>query len=220
MRIELTLYCPELVPFDHLPMLKSAFHRWTGFNPALHGGTALYSLSWLRGGRGEQQGLRFSKGAAWTISAHDPAILREILESILADSTLPHHDLRVVDVIWRSTPRFSAGRQSFQLLSPILVKHQTGRTILHLLYDDPKADDILTKTLRYKLRLAGLDDTGAEVAFDRAFETPKTKLFRYGKVLCRANFCPVIVTGTAEQIGFAWTVGIGHSTGIGCGALK
>ena len=108
------------------------------------------------------------------------------------------------------------------LASPILAKgrpDEAGR-VRHYLYDDPETDAILTATLRHKLRQAGLDDTGAAVRFDPAhLATAKTKLFRYKQVQCKGSICPVLVRGTSEQIQFAWEVGVGHSTGIGCGAL-
>ena len=49
--------------------------------------------------------------------------------------------------------------------------------------------------------------------------TAKSKLFRYKQVQCRASVCPVLVSGSAEQIRFAWEVGVGHSRGSGWGAL-
>ena len=61
---------------------------------------------------------------------------------------------------------------------------------------------------------------GAAVRFDPAhLATAKTKLFRYKQVQCKGSICPVLVSGSTEQIQFAWEVGVGHSTGIGCGAL-
>lgn len=210
-----------VVPFDHLSTLKSAFHRWSGHNPALHDGMSLYSLSWLHGGRGGPGGLRFPNGAAWSISAPDPDLLRKVLAAILADPDLPGHQMRVTDATWRAIPEFESGQRVFRLLSPVLVK----QTLLppattHLLYDNPLADEILTDSLRHKLRLTGRDESGVSVAFDRTYSGAKTKLFRYKQVQCRANMCPVLISGSAAQLAFAWCVGVGHSTGLGCGALQ
>ena len=53
MRLHLYLEATQTVPFDYLPALKSAFHRWSGHNEALHDGLSLYSFGWLHGVEGE-----------------------------------------------------------------------------------------------------------------------------------------------------------------------
>lgn len=60
----------EVVPFNHLPVLTGALHKWLGPNQE-HGGLSLYSFSWLQGGRATRNGLRFDDGATWMISALD-----------------------------------------------------------------------------------------------------------------------------------------------------
>lgn len=221
MRLNLYLEASQALPFDHLPTLKGAFHRWAGHNDDLHDGLSLYSLSWLRGGRGGRGGLRFPDGAHWCLSAHDPALIHALVGGVVRDPDLGL-GLRVRDARLQAPPDFQDGEQSFRVLSPVFIKWETekGRPADHLLYDDPRADQVLTDTLRRKLRQAGLDDTGAAVRFDRAYAGAKTKLFQYKQVQCRASQCPVVVSGTAAQIRFAWCVGVGHSTGLGCGALE
>jgi len=226
MRLELTLACPDVLPFEHLPALKGAFHRWTGHSPALHDAISLYSFSWLRGAKGGSGGLSFPTGAQWSISAPDPHLVRGLLAAVVSDPSLHAYGLRVTDAQLRAVPVFPAGEHLFRLLSPVFVKQQLHdeqgqpRPAEHLLYDNPAADARLTETLQHKLRQAGLSDAGVRVAFDRRYPAPKVKLFSYHDVHGRASFCPVLVTGTAEQLRFAWCVGIGHSTGIGCGALQ
>ena len=56
MRLHLYLEATSTLPFDYLPTLKSAFHRWAGHNEALHDGLSLYSYAWLRGGRAGRGG--------------------------------------------------------------------------------------------------------------------------------------------------------------------
>lgn len=221
MRLHLYLTAAGPVPFDHLPALKGAFHRWLGHNDNLHDGLSLYSLSWLRGGRGGRGGLFFRDGAHWSISAHDPQLIHALVGGVVREPTLGQ-GLTVRDVQLLTPPAFPDGEQWFRVLSPVFVKWEAepGKPADHLTYDDPRTDELLTATLRHKLRQAGLDDTGATVHFDRAYPGSKTKLFAYKKVQCRASMCPVIVTGTAEQIRFAWCVGVGNSTGLGCGALE
>ena len=224
MRLYLHLEAPQLVPFDYLPTLKSAFHLWTGHNEQLHHGLSLYSYSWLSGGRAGRGGIRFPQGAEWCISAHDRAVVYEAVQGVVRQSQLGL-GLRVLDARMQEAPAFAAGEQAFRVASPVFIKHLPAETKLgspadHLLPGHELADELLTATLRHKLRQAGLDDTGAAVRFDPAFiGTAKTKLFKYKQVQCRGSICPVLVSGTAEQIQFAWEVGVGHSTGIGCGAL-
>jgi len=221
MRLNLYLTAEQSLPFEHLTALKGAFHRWLGHNDDLHNGLSLYSLSWLRGGRVGRGELWFRDGAHWSISAHDPHVIHTLVGAVIREPDLGL-GLRVRDAQLLAPPSFQDGEQWFRVLSPVFVKWETekGQPADHLTYADPRADELLTTTLRHKLRQAGLADTGAAVRFDRAYTGAKTKLFRYKKVQCRASQCPVIVTGTAEQIRFAWCVGVGNSTGLGCGALE
>ena len=222
MRLQLYLTAPQAVPFDHLTALKGAFHRWLGHNEELHDGLSLYSLSWLRGGRAGRGGLWYRDGAHWSISAHDPQLIHALIGGVIREPNLGL-GLTVRDARLLTPPPFQDGEQWFRVLSPVFIKWETepGKPADHLTYQDgDRADEQLTATLRHKLRQAGLDDSGAAVRFDRDYAGAKTKLFRYKQVQCRASQCPVIVTGTAEQIRFAWCVGVGNSTGLGCGALE
>jgi CRISPR-associated endoribonuclease Cas6 len=222
LRLHLYLDAPSVVTFDHLPALKGAFHRWTGHNPGLHDGLSLYSFSWLRGGRGTRGGLRFEQGAHWSISAYDPDVIFKAANGAFNDRDLGL-GLVVQDAQIIRPPDFEVGEQHFRVLSPVFIKDEVGKgkPADHLLPSNPRADELLTETLRHKLRKAGLDDMGATVRFDPAYiATAKTKTFQYKAVRCRASVCPVLVSGTAEQIKFAWCVGVGHSTGIGCGCLE
>ena len=221
MRLQLYLEAPERVPFDYLPTLKSAFHRWAGHNEALHEGLSLYSYAWLRGGRAGRGGIHFSEGANWFISAPDEDLIHELVSGVVRAPEIGL-GLTVRDVRMQRAPAFTAGEQPFRVASPVFIKHETARDTPadHLLASHPLADELLTATLRRKLRQAGLDDAGATVRFDPAhIASAKTKLFRYKQVQCRGSICPVLVNGSAGQIQFAWEVGVGHSTGIGCGAL-
>jgi len=221
MRLHLYLTTDQTVPFDYLPTLKSAFHLWTGHNDALHNSLSRYSYSWLRGGRAGRGGIRFQEGAQWFISAPDREIIHTIISGVLRAPEISL-GLRVQDVRMQEAPAFAAGEQPFRVASPVFIKQETerGKPADHLLPGHPLADELLTITLRHKLRQAGLDDTGAAARFDPAYvATAKSKLFKYKQVQCRGSICPVLVSGSSEQIAFAWEVGVGHSTGIGCGAL-
>jgi CRISPR-associated endoribonuclease Cas6 len=221
MRLHLYLQAATSLPFDYLPALKGAFHGWTGHRPDLHDGLSRYSYSWLHGGRAGRGGIRFAEGASWFISAPDRALIYELVSGIVRAPDIGL-GLRVQDVRLQEAPEFAAGEQPFRVASPVFIKYETERDkpADHLLPGHALADELLTATLRHKLRQAGLDDAGAAVRFDPAhIATAKSKLFTYKQVQCRGSICPVLVSGSAEQIQFAWEVGVGHSTGIGCGAL-
>ena len=223
MRLYLHLHAtrPEPVSFNHLPALVGAFHGWLGHHNALHDALSPYSLSWLQGARPARTGLHFPEGARWFISAPDEGLIHGLAGGILRQPDLDC-GLRVVDVQFVPTPRFEAGEMGFRVASPVLVKHQPPELrgpADHLRYDDPRAAALLTHTLHRKLAAAGLPPDGAAVRFDADYPRPRTKMVTYKNVGNRANECPVIVTGSAEQIAFAWNVGVGHSTGLGFGSL-
>ena len=221
MRLHLYLAAPPAIPFDYLATLKSAFHRWAGHDHSLHEGLSLYSYSWLHGGRAGRRGIHFTEGANWFISAPDEALIHELVSGVVRAPALDL-GLAVRDVRMQRAPEFVAGEQPFRVAGPVFIKHEVekGNPADHLLPGHPLADELLTATLRHKLRQAGLADTGAAVRFDPAYiASAKSKLFQYKQVQCRGSICPVLVSGSAEQIQFAWEVGVGHSTGIGCGAL-
>lgn len=221
MRLHLYLTAPPAVPFDYLATLKNTFHLWTGHNDALHDGLSRYSYSWLHGGRAGRGGIRFAEGAQWFISSPDREVIHTIISGVLRAPEIGL-GLRVQDARMQEAPEFAAGEQPFRVASPVFIKHEVehGKPADHLLPGHALADELLTATLRHKLRQAGLNDVGAAVRFDPAhLATAKSKLFRYKQVQCRGSICPVLVSGSIEQIQFAWEVGVGHSTGIGCGAL-
>ena len=218
MRIHLkTTTNKQLLPFDHLPYLVGAFHKWLGENE-IHGDLALHSLSWLKGGERKANGLHFPNGATWFISAYSDDVIKKVIAGIRKS---PQICLGMVvrEVIIQETPIFESPKL-FTVNSPVLVKsHQDSRQ-KHLAFDDPQATEVLTNVLKNKLAKAGLSGDGVKVYFKTDSDFAKQKLVNYRGVGNKANYCPVMVEGTPEQIGFAWNVGIGHSTGIGFGALN
>ncbi len=207
------------VPFDYPVKLVGALHKWIGRNEA-HDALSLYSFSWLQ--RGEavgKAGIDFPFGARWFISAYDVDLVKKIVGGILDDPEVAF-GMRVETVTLQETPRFSSASTRFLLGSPVLIKRNTENGQRHYLYFEKEADDLLTETLHRKLRQAGLPTAGASVRFDRNTTIARTKLSTYRGIQNRVSYCPVIVEGTPEQIGFAWDVGVGNSTGIGFGSLQ
>lgn len=220
MRLKITLTPNrEIVPFNHLPVLAGALHKWLGTN-TYHGELSLYSYSWLQGARASKNGLNFPKGAYWYISALDDDFLMRSIKGILKDGEM-RWGMKVERAEVLPTPDFpDYGEVRFLVASPVFIKRklENGDT-KHYLYTDIESDALLTETLQHKLRTAGLSDEGVQVRFDRDYPKAKTQLVRYRDINNRCSYCPVFVKGTKEQLVFAWTVGMGNSTGVGFGAL-
>lgn len=219
MRIHLKLTAnTQPVSFDHLPFLVGTFHKWLGENN-IHGDLSLYSFSWLKGGKKTPKGLDFENGATWFISAYDDSTIKQLISGIRESSDVCF-GMKVKEITIQETPNFDS-RKIFSVNSPVLIKsHESEqKQQKHLSFVEIESDEVLTRTLVHKLERAGLDSQGVKVYFDRSYAFAKMKLVSYRGIGNRTNVCPVIVEGTPEQIGFAWNVGIGHSTGIGFGAI-
>jgi CRISPR-associated endoribonuclease Cas6 len=209
----------SLVPFDHLPSLVGAFHKWAGVNNLVHDEVSLYSFSWLKGGKAVSgKGLHFPSGAQWMIGVYDPQLLKTVIQGILEDPVI-NFGLTVRDVTLQEAPHFGT-EKIFSVASPVLVKKKReDGSIHHCLYHETESDGLLTRVLQTKLRAAGLKDESASVSFYRDYPVPKTHKINYKNIESKASTCPVLITGKPETLAFAWDVGVGHSTGIGFGAL-
>lgn len=218
MRLYLTLSPnSQLVPYAYQRFLVGAFHKWMGEN-VLHDDLSLYSLSWLTGGKATGGGLNFRNGTTWFISSSDEQIIKHTLQGITSDPEVAF-GMRVKEAMIRETEDFGTEHR-FLVNSPILVKTRVDDEQKHLSYEDVASDLVLTNLLKSKLTKAGIDSQGVNVQFDRSYVHAKQKLVLYRGIGNKANICPVIVTGSREQVTFAWKVGLGHSTGIGFGALN
>jgi CRISPR-associated endoribonuclease Cas6 len=131
-----------------------------------------------------------------------------------------------VEVI--AAPIFPNGvsEQRFLVASPVFASRsipnldkKSGYEKKHYLFSDPESDALLTETLQHKLTVAGLPAAGATVRFDRTSRQAKSQKVTYRDIENMCSYCPVFIKGTPEQLSFAWTVGVGNSTGIGLGSL-
>lgn len=221
MRLYLTLSSSrEAAPFNHLPVLAGALHKWLGPNE-VHDGLSLYSFSWLQGAVASSQGLRFPKGATWFISATDGEFLSRSIQGIFADPHL-RWGMQVTQANFVLPPDFSEQAEvRFLLASPVFIKRGLpDGSDKHYLYTDPESDDLLSETLQHKLRVAGLPHEGAAVRFDRSYAKAKTQLLSYRGIENKCSYCPVFIKGSPQQLAFAWTVGVGNSTGVGFGSVQ
>jgi CRISPR-associated endoribonuclease Cas6 len=206
----------QVVPFDYQVNLVGALHKWLGVNE-YHDNMSLYSLSWLLGSRVQGKGLTFPNGADWFISSPDEVFIKKILRGIMEDSSVCF-GMSVKDVMIKETPAFDS-KQRFSVASPIFIKRSFEKKHTFFYYNQVESDVHLTETLQSKLKKSGLSIEGVKVRFDRDYSNAKVKVVNYKGINNKASICPVIVEGTPEQIGFAWDVGLGNSTGIGFGSL-
>jgi CRISPR-associated endoribonuclease Cas6 len=123
----------------------------------------------------------------------------------------------IASIELKETPVFST-KETFFAISPVLVNEKATtdkkENHKHLTYEDNASSECLTRTMKWKLRQAGIPDDGVRVYFDKLMQQPRTKIVEYDRTKYRVNFCPVTVEGTPEQVAFAWNVGVGNSTGI------
>lgn len=207
----------SIVPYDYQHYLTGAIHKWLGIN-AYHDRLSLYSFSWLQGAKASSQGLEFSKGATWFISAHEVDFIKRLIAGIQEDPFIAF-GMQVVSVTIQDTPDFG-NQYTFMPASPIFIKRKFDQEDKYFLFDDPQSAQYLTDTLSNKLSKAGLDDPSLLVYFERTAFPARTKMVHYKGIGIRGSHCPVTIHGQPSSLGFAWNVGLGNSTGIGFGSLK
>lgn len=208
-----------IVPFDYIPMMVGAIHKWIGSKNDLHGKMSLYTFSWLKGAQKVKSGFNFPHGASFFISAHDEKLIKQIIKRAMDQPEL-FFGMSIKEISLVSSPSFEREEAWFPVASPVLIKRKEENRVNHYLFSDPKSDELLTESIAKKMSLAGLDSTGLSISFDRSYHAAKTKVVNYNGIKNKGNVCPVIVKGSPEQIEFVWNVGVGNSTGIGFGALN
>ncbi len=207
----------KTVPYTYQRNLVGTLHKWIGKNE-VHDDLSLYSLSWLSGGKGYKNGLEFKTGACWYISSPNTDLIKKIISGIQEDPTVAY-GMRVNEITIKETPLFPNPHR-FYLDTPVFVKRRVGDKDVHYTFQDKDIDNLMTETLKSKLREAGKNIDNISVKFDKSYHHPKTKLIQFKGINNKANYCPVVLEGDPEAIAFAWDVGIGNCTGIGFGALQ
>lgn len=216
MRLSLTLRTTrKVIPFTYQHELVRSFHRHLPDN-LVHDDISLYSLSWLRGGEKRGEGLYFAKGAFWDITFYHDELAKQFLIGILKDKDIAF-GMSAVDVNVIDAPSFGTMAR-FLVQSPVLLKHTVEDKTRHIIYNEPDANEILTIAMKSKLIKAGLKPE-IDLRFDTEYSQAKTKLVDIKGVKNRASFCPVIGEGSPDVLAFVWSVGLGHSTGSGFGAV-
>lgn len=207
----------QTVPFNYQSKLVGTLHKWLGRNE-LHGRLSFYSFSWLSCAERAGNGLTFPQGSQLFVSFYDSNQAQLMVGSILNDPDL-FCGLEVTNV-WLYPDPDLENQTVFEPASPIFIHRRIGNRTRHFTFNDPEADELLKETLARKMQQAGLpEDDTLRIRFDASDPRKKTKVVHYREIQNKANLCRVIVEGKPETKAFAWTVGLGSSTGIGFGAL-
>jgi CRISPR-associated endoribonuclease Cas6 len=206
------------ISFNYQSYLTGTIHKWLGYNEH-HGALSLYSFSWFENVTIiKNTGIMLDNDSYFFISAYKEELIKQIIRGIMKDPFICFGS-EVAEIQIRNTPVFSS-TEKFFIGSPIFIKRRLDNREKHITFDHPKCNDYLTETLQKKLKAVNLPFENIKVRFDASYFYPKTKIIKYKEISNRANICPIIIEGTPEQIAFAWSVGVGNSTGIGFGSLK
>jgi CRISPR-associated endoribonuclease Cas6 len=218
-RVELILSYPqELVGFNYQHKVGGRIHKWLGNKNKYHDGISLYSYSWLMGEFNlHRNGLFYIYGAKLQISSYFPELIDDLLKGIKKDK-LFIHGMKVEQTIVTDVPVFEKQKYDFKSYSPILLRKQVGDERKYFTFKDSEANDRLTEIMHKKMSKVGLHGD-LVIKFDETSPVKKIKLMDIRGLKHPSSICGIIVEGEPELIRFAYTVGVGHSTGMGFGFL-
>jgi CRISPR-associated endoribonuclease Cas6 len=208
----------EIVPFNYQETLVGKIHYWLGKND-IHDGISLYSISWLNDFiRIENKGFDFKNGSKFFFSSIDNTLIKKLIEGIQKDPYFGF-GMEVKSIDLQNEPDFEKNHR-FLVASPVFIKRTLAdKKQKFYFYSDSETSALLTETLKNKLKKAGVNSEGVKVSFDNSYTKASSAKCIYKGTKNVGSICPIIVEGSAEQIAFAWNVGVGNSTGIGFGAL-
>lgn len=208
----------KLIPFNYQHLLTGVVNKWIGKGNDQHGKKSLYSFSWLQKTHATKEGINIDHDAYFFFSALDSDLIKKVTKGILSDPEM-FCGISVADVQIKDTPELSSEERLF-LNSPILLRLRDGERTKHVTFQDDEFNMALTKNIKGKMKAVGLCSDGFSIELDKSYPHPQTKLVDYKGVKNKTTLAPVIAKGKPEQIGFARTVGLGSSTGIGFGSVK
>ncbi|MFK5088289.1 hypothetical protein ACI4A4_27525, partial [Klebsiella pneumoniae] len=101
-----------------------------------------------------ENGLAFDNEASFEFSAYDNNLIKKVIKGIQRDPTL-NYGLEVRELMIQETPNFSS-KEIFFVASPVLVKRTENEREIHFTYNQLEADELLTETMKTKLKRAGI----------------------------------------------------------------
>jgi len=208
----------KVIPFNYQELLTGTVHKWLGANNASHGKPNQISFSWIQNTYSTKDGLNLKSNAYFFIGAFQDALIKQIVKGVLDDPTMfcgvKAQEVQIVD-----TPEFRP-TETFLMASPVLLKLKTETGTKHVTLEDAEFEEVLNQSFKNKLKRAKLPTDGVLLKLDPDSHYRKTKMIRYKGIENKALLTPIFIKGNSEQIGFAWSAGLGNSTGAGFGTLK
>jgi len=208
----------KIIPFNYQELLTGVIHKWIGEENEYHGKSGQFSFSWLQNTKANKNGINLDRDAYFFISSSNDTLIKLIVKGILDDPEM-FCGVNVTDVQIVEPPEFS-NVQKFLMASPVLVKVKDDNTTRHVTIEDEDFEEKLTVSFKNKLEKAGISSKGLTIQLDPDSSFRTTKLVDYKGIKNRTSLAPIVICGNQEQIEYAWSAGIGNSTGIGFGALK
>lgn len=208
----------KIVPYNYQNLLAGAIHKWLGKDNSEHGQAGVLSFSWLQNTKATNEGINLSDDSFFFISAWDDSIIKKIVSGILDDPTM-FCGIIVNGVQIANAPEFENSTR-FLMASPVLLKWRDNGILRYVTIEDEDFEEKLNINFKNKLQNTGLNTNGFKISIDPDSTYRQTKMVTYNGIKNRASLVPIVIEGTTEQITFAWSVGLGNSTGIGFGALK
>lgn len=206
----------EIIPFNYQELLTATIHNWLGHDNKYHGGSGVFSFSWLQNTKANKLGIDLTKDSYFFVSSVDNDFIKDLLSGIMSSPEM-FCGSSAYDVAMREAPEFE-GRERFLMASPLLLKSKTDKR--YLTYMDDDFEKALTDNVKVRLEKGGLSSEGVSVKLDPDSSYRTTKMVNYKSISNKTTLAPIVVEGSREQLQFIWLSGIGHSTGIGFGALK
>lgn len=204
------------IKYNYQELMTGVIHKWLGKENNIHGQSARFCFSWLQNTKANQNGINLTKDSYFFIGAYDTEIIKKIMKGIL-ESPEMFNGASAKEVILQESPTFKV-IEHFLMASPIFLRRKEDRK--HLTYKDDEFEGALNDNCKIKLRKAEIVTNGFEIKLDPDNRFRTTKLITYNGIDNKATVAPVLIKGSQEQIEYLWSVGLGHSTGIGFGALK
>lgn len=205
-----------LIRYNYQELLTGVIHKWIGENNDIHGKSSRISFSWIQNTRASKEGINLTPVSYFFISAFDSEIIKMITKGILKSPEM-FNGISAKEIILQESPHFNEV-EHFLMASPIFLKRRENDK--HLTYLDEEFENALNENCKIKLKKTGINGTGFGIRLDPDNNFRETKLVTYKGINNRATMAPVVIKGNQKQIEYLWSVGLGHSTGIGFGALK
>lgn len=211
-----------LVPYDYQSILVSRIHDWFGKENKFHNSLSSYSFSWFMNGNGTSKGINFNRGTYFIFSSYDSSVVKKLITGVQSNPEFGFGMFINSIQILEHIPFEDNAQYRFIAASPIFLKRSTSeKNYKYFYYKDQESSELLRENLLFKLNKLNLPtDDSLKINFDNTFSNPRIKGFIHKGIRIKGSSCPVLISGKASTVEFAYEAGIGNSTGMGFGLLE